>query len=361
MGYLGCAMETDLYDFDFDEAHVAQRPAARREDARLLVLDRRRGQRTLHHFRDLPALVRGDELLVVNDTRVLPARLRALRPTGGRVELLLVAPVPEHAGRWTALGRANKPLRPGAVVHVGDERLQIVERADDGTLTLEHRPGLDIPGLLALQGELPLPPYIRRTPGPHDAQRYQTVFAAQPGAVAAPTAALHFSEQLVAELRRRGVELATVTLHVGPGTFRPMAPGRVADHRMHTERYSIPEATVHAIQRARQAGRPVVAVGTTVVRTLEAAALRVAAPGPPAAAPQRPPLPAGPCSTDLFIRPGFAFRAVDSLITNFHWPRSTLLVLVAALAGRTTVLEAYAHAIEQGLRLFSYGDSMWIR
>ncbi len=354
-------METDLYDFEFDDEQVAQRPARQRSDARLLVLDRSDDSQRLHHFRELPELVRGDELLVVNNTRVIPARLRGARPTGGRVELLLVAPDPTLPGCWSALGRANKPLRPGTLVHVGDERLEVVQRQADGTLLVRLPAGLDVHDLLARRGEVPLPPYIRRRPEAADLERYQTVFAAQPGAVAAPTAALHFTPELVDRLRARGVELATVTLHVGPGTFRPMTPGRLDDHRMHTERYSIPATTVEAIQRARGQGRPVVAVGTTVVRTLEAPALPLPEGDELAPVRERPPLPSGEGCTDLFIRPGFRFRVVDSLVTNFHWPRSTLIVLVSALAGRERVLAAYRHAISQGVRLFSYGDSMWIR
>lgn len=351
-------MEVDLYDYRFDPALVAQEPAAERSASRLMVLDRQRPAVSHHRFAELPELVRGDELFVVNDTRVIPARLFARKPSGGRVELLLVQPLPGDGQRWWAMSRANKPLRPSQRLQVGDEELEIGGRAaEPGLIEVRFRPELDLTAFLEQHGSVPLPPYIERPPGPEDARRYQTIFAAHPGAVAAPTAGLHFTPELLDRLQRRGVELARLTLHVGPGTFRPITTPDLAGHRMHHERFTIPEQTAAAVARAKAQQRPVVAVGTTAVRALEAAALATGGVGSPGVGLPRP----GPGETDLFIRPGHDFRVVDSLVTNFHWPRSTLLVLVAALAGRERVLAAYHEAVALRYRLFSYGDAMWIR
>ncbi len=304
----------------------------------------------------LPELVRGDELLVLNDTRVVRARLRGQKSTGGRAELLVLSALGDREGglaRVRALGRANKPLRPGTRLTLDSGASAKVEAAlGDGHLEVQLEVGDD--GLwpfLERHGELPLPPYIERASGPTaaDQERYQTVFAAHDGSVAAPTAGLHLTEALLAALRERGCGVTFVTLHVGPGTFRPVRSDTLDGHQMHHEAFAVSEEAAASIRQARASRRPILAVGTTVVRTLEAAALGgdglVACEG----------------STDLFIRPGHRFRVVDQLLTNFHLPRSTLLMLVAALCGHERLLSAYAAAVERGYRFYSYGDAMWIR
>lgn len=341
------------FDFVLPPDQIAQVPADRRDEARLLVLDRSGG---LSHrgVRDLPELIPEGALLVVNDTRVIPARLYGKKPTGGRVELLLVERLPVAlAGkeRWRCLGGASKPIRLGPIAIDGEGAPEAEVLAVDGDrvdveFTVGEQPLL---ARLPAIGEVPLPPYIRRESArSEDKERYQTVYARVPGAVAAPTAGLHFTPELLEELDARGIGRTAITLHVGPGTFAPLRSDDVDAHVMHEERYEIPESAAAAIDRAKAARRPVVAVGTTVVRTLEAAARdgRV-----------RP----GAGTTKLFIRPGFHFDIVDQLITNFHLPRSTLLMLVCAFAGRDRVLAAYAEAVRAGYRFFSYGDAMYIR
>lgn len=353
-------MRVDAFDFDLPPERIAQTPAERREDARLLVLDRATGAREHDRVTGLTARLAPGDLLVLNDARVLPARLHGRKESGGRVELLLVEPA--GATSWDCMLRAARKPAAGATLRfpagltgtvegrsgdrddAGGDLFRIAFRAADG----------DVAGALERAGRMPLPPYIRRDAegDPRDAldrERYQTVFAGPPGAVAAPTAGLHFSGALLDALAARGVHRATVTLHVGPGTFRPVRGERVEDHRMHAERFEIPEATAEAIARTRAAGRRVVAVGTTVTRALESRA----DPGGTV----RP----GPGRSDLFIVPGYAFRVIDALLTNFHLPRSTLLMLVSAFAGRERVLDAYRDAVERGYRFFSYGDAMFIR
>ena len=353
-------MRTDDFDYDLPPERIAQEPPARREDARLLVLDRDTGAVAHRAITDLPDLLQPGDLLVVNDTRVLPARLFARRATGGRVEFLLLEPVAEPPGAWTSLLRAGGAIREAEEMPLTDGesetggRIRLVRRLGEGRWIVEGV-GESLPSLMERAGRMPLPPYIRRerrdVRDPLDRERYQTVFAREPGAVAAPTAGLHLTEALLARLAARGVGLARVTLHVGLGTFRPMETEQVEDHVMHEERYEIPAATVDAIRRTRAAGGRVVAVGTTSVRTLEAAAAR-SADGVPVA---------GPGATALFLRPGCEFRVVDALLTNFHLPRSTLLVLVSAFAGRERVLAVYGEAVAQGYRFFSYGDAMLIQ
>ena len=341
------------YQFDLPPAQIAQVPADRRDGSRLLALAPGGATRD-HLFTDLAALLPPESVLVVNDTRVIPARLRARKPSGGAVEIFLVEPVDpaRPAGPWVALARSSKPLRAGAELELLDpagaptpERAAVLgPRREGGTVVVElSAPPLDIAERI---GEVPLPPYIERPDGagPADRDRYQTVYAAAPGAVAAPTAGLHFTPELLAALEARGVTRASITLHVGLGTFAPVRTESLRDHRMHRERYSIPPATAELVA----SGRPVVAVGTTVVRALEAAAL-----GPRRVA-------AGPGTTDLFIGPGFRFQVVDHLVTNFHLPGSTLLVLVCALAGYAPVMAAYRHAVAAGYRFFSYGDAMLV-
>ncbi len=343
----------DDYDFELPPELIAQAPSARRTDSRLMTVARgRSGVLDEATIAALPDLIRGDELLVLNDTRVVPARLHGVKDTGGRVELLAVEATGPASFR--ALGRASKGFAPGQPVLLADgTRLTILQVLEDGHVEVA-RPddGLDLWAFLDRCGELPLPPYIARPDGPGeaDAERYQTVYADKPGSVAAPTAGLHFTPALLAALEARGCAVTRVTLHVGPGTFAPVRTNDLSQHRMHAERYDVPPAAAEAIALARVARRPLLAVGTTVVRTLEAvAALHDGA------------IPACAGETDIFIREGHAFRAVDQLLTNFHLPRSTLLVLVSAFAGRDTALAAYREAVARRFRFFSFGDAMLLR
>lgn len=369
-------MRCDLLDYDLPEALIASRPPEARDGARLLLVDRGRPAGEVEHaaVRDLDQYIERGALVVVNDTRVVPARLFGRkRETGGQVELLLlrrldgapgeggaVAGPPAEEGaraeRWSAMGRASKPIRPGMTLEIepaGALVAEVVERAEGGLLTvlLSSPAGMTVAAAIEACGHVPLPPYLGRDDDAADRERYQTVFARVPGAVAAPTAGLHFSPGLIERLRARGVEIASVTLHVGLGTFQPVTVDDLDLHPMHGELYSVPEATAEAIARARARGAPVVAIGTTVVRALESAA-------DPARAGQ---VRAQSGETRLLIQPGFRFRVVDALLTNFHLPRSTLLALVFAFAGRERTLGAYRAAIDAGYRFYSYGDAMLIR
>lgn len=340
------------YAFDLPPGAIAQEPPADRESARLLELERRSGRWHDRHVRDLPELLVGDELLVFNDTRVVPARLRGHKDTGGKVELLALQPVGPRA--FLAMGRASKGFTSGQRILLdgtaGAGPLYIEDVMPEGRLRVRLPDDVvDLWELCETQGEVPLPPYVERAARPEDRERYQTVFAREPGAVAAPTAGLHFTPALLERVAARGCETAFVTLHVGPGTFTPVKVERLTDHRMHSERFAVPEATAERIAAARRDGRRLLAVGTTVVRTLEAVAHAHGE--------------VTPCAgeTDIFIREGYRFRVVDQLLTNFHLPGSTLLMLVSAFAGRTAVLAAYRHAVASGYRFFSYGDGMLIR
>jgi S-adenosylmethionine:tRNA ribosyltransferase-isomerase len=332
-------MDVEEFDYPLPEELIAQEPLAERDASRLLMLPRRSGPVRHAMVRDLPELLRAGDVLVVNDARVIPARLHGRKEgSGGKVELLLVEPL--ASGDWLALGQASKPLREGARVTVMGSAIEIVEVREGGELVVRLPVAGDaLWSFLDQAGEMPLPPYIRRAPDESDRERYQTVFARERGAVAAPTAGLHFTPALIEALAGRGVEVARITLHVGPGTFLPVRARRVEDHRMHRERYFVPEETAQAVARA---GR-VVAVGTTALRTLEGSGGK-----------------AGPGATDLFITPGYEFKIVDALFTNFHLPKSTLLMLVAAFAGLDRIHEAYREAIAQRYRFFSYGDAMLI-
>ena len=331
----------DVADFDYQlpEELIAQAPLSERDASRLLVLPRVEGEIQHRGVRDLPLLLAEGDLLVANDARVIPARLHGRKQgTGGRVELLLVEPL--GGADWLALGQAGKPLRAGQRVEVLGSAVEIVQVRQGGELVVRlPLEGEALWKFLDEAGELPLPPYIRHVPGPQDSERYQTIFARERGAVAAPTAGLHFTPALVGKLRERGVGLAFITLHVGPGTFLPVRAQRTEDHRMHKERFVVPTGTARAIEAARR----VIAVGTTALRALEASGGRP-----------------GEGSTDLFITPGYEFRTVDGLFTNFHLPRSTLLMLVAALAGLPRILQAYREAVARRYRFFSYGDAMLI-
>ncbi|MCP3977940.1 MAG: tRNA preQ1(34) S-adenosylmethionine ribosyltransferase-isomerase QueA [bacterium] len=345
-------MNVSDFDYDVPEERIAQRPTAERSDSRLLTLDRDSGHVAHRRFAAITELLRPGDLLVVNDTRVLPARLFGRKPSGGRVELLLLS-AREAPDEWDCLIRASHPPAPGARVELGEGLVGEIVARDEETwrVRLEAREG-EVAERIEHLGHMPLPPYIKRdaeaAPAAEDRERYQTVFARRSGAVAAPTAGLHFSEELLERVTERGVELARLTLHVGLGTFRPVRVERVEEHRMHSERFDLPPALAEAIERTRARGGRVVATGTTVVRVLEHRARGEGRVDP------------GDGSCALFITPGFRFRVVDALITNFHLPRSTLLMLVSAFAGREPLLAAYREAVEREYRFFSYGDAMFI-
>ena len=340
------------FDYELPQELIAQRPLAERSASRMLVVDRHSGIWSDAWVRELPERLGEWDCLVVNNSRVLAARIVGKRrpPQGGQLggaaEILVVEPEDAAAGIWRALVRPSRKLRPGSLVETDWATIKVLGHAGHGMRTVEF---LDLNGgavnrLLASRGHVPLPPYIRRDDDTADRERYQTVFAREPGSVAAPTAGLHFDEPLLDRIRRRGASVAELTLHVGPGTFRPVSEPHVENHRMHAERFEVPEATADAIRGARRT----IAVGTTVVRALETAAAR------------GEPIRSQHGQTDLFIAPGFRFHAVDALLTNFHLPRSTLLMLVAAFAGEDLVRRAYAHAVRQRYRFYSYGDCMLI-
>lgn len=347
------------YAFDLPPAQIAQAPHARRDGARLLALDAAGAHdRHITDLVDVIGATAPGAVIVVNDTRVIPARVMARRPTGGAVELLFVEPevVPGVAGEtWRCLARAKKPLRVGDPLHVGDAIVRVVRartgsRDQGGDATIAVAVDGDALALMAAHGTVPLPPYIERAATGDDAERYQTIFAANPGAVAAPTAGLHLTPALVAELTARGHAIVPVTLHVGLGTFMPMRVDDVRQHAMHAERFDIPAATAAAIGAAHASGRAVVAIGTTVVRALESAADGQGG------------VRAGAGVTSIFIYPGGPTQpqVVDHLLTNFHLPESTLLMLVCAFAGTARTLAAYRHAVAAGYRFFSYGDAMFV-
>lgn len=354
-------MHTDDFDYVLPEALIAQAPLERRDASRLMHVHRGTGAVSHRRFSELPSLLRRGDLLVLNDSRVIPARLIGKKAdTGGRVELLLVRPTAEVSAAaslsaeasgvaWTCLGQASKPIRPGAKLGFEGGLTAEVEAAKGGgEFVVRFTSSLaSLEAAIAKAGQLPLPPYIHRAPSPDDAERYQTIYAKTVGSVAAPTAGLHFTPEVFAALDEVGVRRAQVTLDVGPGTFLPVREGDVASHRMHAERYTVPEATVQAIAETKRAKGRVIAVGTTVTRTLESFA------GPEGVR-------AGSGETALFITPGFQFRVVDALVTNFHLPKSTLVMLVSAFLGRERTLAAYAEAVRESYRFFSYGDSMFI-
>lgn len=342
-------MDLDLFDYELPPERIAQYPTEERDASRLLVLDRARGRREDRLFRDLPELLRPGDLLVLNDSRVIPARVQGrLLPGAGRVELLFVRE--SGPGRWQVLARPARRCRPGALISVGDgqARVRIVESAGDGRRVVELPDGGAIRDLLERYGVPPLPPYIARhaKPGQEDWERYQTVYAARDGSVAAPTAGLHFTSRLLDRLKVSGVEVTSLTLHVGPGTFRPIRTRQVEAHRLDAEAVEIRAEAAGAVARARAEGRRVIAVGTTTCRALESAAGAGGAIRPVSGL------------VDLYIYPGYRFRATDALLTNFHLPRSSLLLLVSAFAGREAVLDAYRHAAAAGYRFYSYGDAM---
>ena len=335
-------MRPDDFRYELPPGLIAQSPLPRRSASRLLTLDGATGAWADRQVQDLPLLLAAGDLLVFNDTRVVPARVFGVKPTGGRVEMLLERP-DEVATAWVHL-RSSKGFAAGAGFDTAGGLVRVLRRAGD--LWLVELPA-PVAAFFEAHGEVPLPPYIARAAVDADRDRYQTVFARERGAVAAPTAGLHFDAPLLEALAARGVQHAFITLHVGAGTFQPVRAPTLAAHRMHAERVSVPQPVCAAVARARAAGRRVIAVGTTVARALEAAA----------AAGELAPF-AG--ETRIFIYPGYRFRVVDALLTNFHLPGSTLLMMVSAFAGREQVLAAYAHAVEARYRFFSYGDAMFL-
>jgi S-adenosylmethionine:tRNA ribosyltransferase-isomerase len=349
------------FDFHLPEELIAQEPPAERGGSRMLLLDRATGAVRDSMFTELPSLLGAGDLLVLNDSRVIPARLYARRtlrrekekPTG-RIEVMLT----EHAGdnRWHALVRPGRKVAIGEILvfpNAAGEivlRAEVVGRGEFGDRLLEFEPVVDFYASLESIGHIPLPPYIHRDDAATDRERYQTVYSQERGSVAAPTAGLHFTPQILEGLAARGVEIARVTLHVGLGTFAPLRVERVNEVRLHQERYTLSSATADAINRAVAEGRRIIAVGTTAVRTLEHCAREAAG----------APLSAHSGATEIFISPGFRFRLVQALLTNFHLPQSSLLMLVSAFAGRERVLAAYHHAVDTRYRFFSYGDCMFI-
>ncbi len=349
-------MKVSDFDYGLPEGLIAQEPLPRRDASRLMILERDSGAIAHRRFTDLPHLLETGDLLVLNDTRVVPARLIGAKPTGGAVKVLALERV-ERSGSAEivrCLVESSRTARPGTRIRFGNGLSAVVIERDGASWLLRFEDDSGAPWERIEQlGIMPLPPYIRREPGDRraasDRERYQTIYACRPGAVAAPTAGLHFTREMLRAIEDRGVSLAYLTLHVGLGTFQPVRSERVEDHVMHSEAFEIPGHTASAVASTKRAGRRVVAVGTTVVRALESTALLGGA------------VSAGGGRCDLFIRPGFEFRVVDAMVTNFHLPRSTLLMLVSAFAGRERVLAAYAEAVRRGYRFYSYGDAMFVR
>ena len=330
---------TSDFDYDLPPGQIAQHPLPDRDASRLLVLERATGAIRHLHFRDLLELIPPSDLLVINTSRVIPARLHGRRESGNVAELLLIRELPD--GDWLAMGHPGGKLKPGRRVSFGDDSaVEIVEVLGGGVRTVRFVGELDARATLAKYGEVPLPPYITRAPTAADQDRYQTVYAAHDGSVAAPTAGLHFTPALLERLRDRGITIAPLDLHVGPGTFKPVETEDLDAHPMHPEAFDLPAETAAIIKGKKAAGGAVWAVGTTVVRALES--------------------PPDSSETTLFIHPPYEFKIVDRLITNFHLPRSTLLMLVCAFGGYEQVMEAYREAVNQGYRFYSYGDAMAI-
>ena len=345
-----------LSDFDYElpEKLIAQMPADKRENSRMLVLNRDSHTLEHKHFYDIVDLIEPDSLLVLNDTKVLPARLRGHKETGANIEIFLLKQTVEDC--WDVLIKPSKRVRPGTIVKVSDElSVEVLERLeDDGEWSVRLLFEGDVLDVLHRNGNIPLPPYIERKMQSDDLkkldfERYQTVYARDEGSVAAPTAGLHFTQDILKKLADKGVEIKYVTLNVGLGTFRPVKCENVLEHKMHSEAFEISEDTACAVNNAKREGRKIIAVGTTTVRTLETAYQQFGE------------VKACRSASELFIYPPYEFKVVDNLITNFHLPKSTLLMLVSALAGKEFIFEAYREAIEQKYRFYSYGDCMYIR
>jgi S-adenosylmethionine:tRNA ribosyltransferase-isomerase len=351
-------MRLSDFDYELPKELIAQFPPKQRDESRLIVLDRGGGDIRETRFSNFPRFLQEGDILVVNETRVIPARIFGRRKNGGLIEVFLVRRL--SAGEWVAMLRPGSRIRAGEIVLVGERDLEIAigPRLDEGKWQVSLPSSIDEDRFIEVYGHVPLPPYIKRDDVPHDRERYQTVYARREGSVAAPTAGLHFTEKVLFDVRRRGVTVVPVTLHVGPGTFRPLANETVEENRLDPEFVLIKKENWDEIMGARRTGRRLVAVGTTTTRVLESLAR-----GPLANQEERlidgQRYLAG--TTDLFICPGFDFRIVDALLTNFHLPKSSLLILVAAFAGRETILKTYAWAISRKYRFYSYGDVMFIR
>jgi S-adenosylmethionine:tRNA ribosyltransferase-isomerase len=369
-----------LSDFQFELPPdlIAQAPLPERDASRMLILDRGRQAWEDSAFRQLPDLLRGDELIVVNNARVIPARLfgrregvrsetpghspRTLREfLSSTIEVLLTRQIAPD--EWEALVRPGRKMRVGERVDFGDGELiaEVLGRGEYGLRRLRLTAKGNVMQAIERLGHVPLPPYISRADETSDRERYQTIFADHPGAVAAPTAGLHFSPAILERLKQRSMEIVSITLDVGLGTFQPIHEEEIDQHKIHSERYEIPEAAAAAICKARREGRPILAVGTTVVRTLEDAAQKSALRHGEQWDAANSLVEPGPAEAAIFMKPGHTFRVVDQLITNFHLPQSTLLILVSAFAGRELILQAYRHAVEARYRFYSYGDCMWIK
>jgi len=342
-------MHLTQLDYDLPDKLIAQRPAWRRDRARLMVLDRTARTIELARVCDLPNYIEPGDCLVLNDSRVVPARLRGRKSTGAHVEVLLLREVEPHV--WEAMARPGRRFKPGSIIRFGKRsrgRAEVLPGAEGRICRLRFDESVDVTALMEKTGETPLPPYIRRRSGWRDRRRYQTVFADERGSVAAPTAGLHFTRKLLERIENGGVRVARVTVHVGYGTFKPVVVDNIEQHTVDSERYRIGRRAADTICATRNAGGRVVAVGTTVCRALETAATDSRTVRP------------AESETDLYILPGYKFRVIDVLLTNFHLPRTSLLALVMAFAGRDLVLEAYGRAVKDGFRFYSYGDAMLI-
>jgi len=338
-------MRASDFEYDLPPERIAQAPLPDRAASRLLILERATGAIRHGGFRDLVELVAPTDVLVLNTSRVIPARLHGKRQAGQAAEILLVREEP--GGTWLAMGHPGGKLKPGRRVTFGpDSAAEIQEALGGGLRRVRFLGALDARGTIAKYGEVPLPPYIRRSPTPADRERYQTVYAAHDGSVAAPTAGLHFTPEILEAVRARGVALATLDLHIGPGTFKPVETDDLTAHPMHAEPYDVPAEAAQVINERKGAGGRVWAVGTTVVRVLESVA------------DERGRIRPGAGETSLFVYPPYPFRVVDRLLTNFHLPRSTLLMLVCAFGGYEAVMAAYREAVRAGYRFYSYGDAM---
>jgi S-adenosylmethionine:tRNA ribosyltransferase-isomerase len=326
-------MLTSELDYELPEGLIAQKPATPRDSSRLMVVDVHRGTIEHHIFRDLPSFLRPGDTIVLNETKVLQARLSVRRPGGGKVELLFLRDLDTGEGAWEVMARPSRRLRAGMTLSVGSDELRVVEPLGEGRWIVADA---DVPGILRRHGRMPLPPYIQATPEAEEA--YQTFYARNPGSAAAPTAGFHFTEEVFGEVERAGAKISRISLHVGTGTFSPVRTERLEDHQMHDERYSVPDETAQIVGDAER----VVAVGTTVARTLESWAESGVREG----------------ETEIFIHPGYRWKVVDVLLTNFHLPRSTLLAMVMAFAGKGLIRDAYEIAVRERYRFFSFGDAM---
>ncbi|MDO8444750.1 MAG: tRNA preQ1(34) S-adenosylmethionine ribosyltransferase-isomerase QueA [Deltaproteobacteria bacterium] len=367
-------MNISDFDFNLPEELIAQEPSQERDRSRLMVVDRKSGLIEHRFFFEITDYLKPGDLLVINDTKVIPARLMGRKGTGGRAEVLLLEKDDKEESGWECLV-GGKRIRPGVMIEFDDNlKGEVLEEIGDGRFKIKFHSDRPFEDVLEEVGQVPLPPYIKRaegqgtpplhpplikggTKGGVDKDRYQTVFADKKGAVAAPTAGLHFTEALLKKIKEKGIDIVTVTLHVGPGTFLPVRVENIEEHRMLPERYEISTASAEKINRAKAEGRRVIAVGSTSLRTLEAAATPLSS---PLAKGGKWGIVAGRGRTSIFIYPGYSFKVMDSLVTNFHLPKSTLMMLVSAFAGRDLIFKAYREAIDKGYRFYSYGDAMMI-